>query len=37
MRIDFGRTASDSAKHRAGFPDRFFDRLFRVALTDCLL
>jgi len=28
MDIDFGKTASDYAKHRAGFPDRFFDRLF---------
>src|SRR5688572_22006166 len=26
--VDFGKTASDYAKHRAGFPDRFFDRLF---------
>lgn len=28
MPVDFGKTASDYAKHRAGFPDRFFDRLF---------
>jgi len=28
MRIDFGKTASDYGKHRAGFPDSFFDRLF---------
>ena len=28
MAIDFGKTASDYAKHRAGFPDRFFERLF---------
>src|SRR6185437_4699889 len=28
MEIDFGRTASDYARYRAGFPDRFFDRLF---------
>ena len=27
MTIDFGRTAADYARHRAGFPDRFFDRL----------
>jgi len=27
MSIDFGRTASDYAQHRAGFPDRFFDRV----------
>jgi SAM-dependent methyltransferase len=25
--IDFGRTAADYARHRAGFPDAFFDRL----------
>lgn len=28
MGIDFGRTASDYARHRAGFPDAFFERLF---------
>ena len=28
MAIDFGKTAADYAKHRVGFPDRFFDRLF---------
>ncbi len=28
MAVDFGRTASDYARYRAGFPDRFFDRLF---------
>lgn len=28
MSIDFGRTASDYARHRAGFPDIFFERLF---------
>ncbi len=27
MSIDFGRTAKDYAQHRAGFPDRFFERL----------
>lgn len=27
MTIDFGRTAKDYGRHRAGFPDRFFDRL----------
>src|SRR5262245_36599729 len=26
--VDFGKTASDYAKHRVGFPDRFFERLF---------
>ena len=30
MTIDFGRTAEDYARHRAGFPDRFFDRLMAV-------
>ena len=25
MEIDFGRTASDYARYRAGFPDRFFE------------
>ncbi len=24
--VDFGKTAADYAKHRAGFPDSFFDR-----------
>ena len=28
MAIDFGKTASDYARHRAGFPDAFFERLF---------
>jgi SAM-dependent methyltransferase len=28
MDVDFGRTATDYACHRAGFPDRFFERLF---------
>lgn len=28
MDIDWGRTASDYARFRAGFPDRFFERLF---------
>src|SRR5689334_3887931 len=26
-RIDFGKTAADYARHRAGFPEQFFDRL----------
>lgn len=26
--VDFGRAATDYARYRAGFPDRFFDRLF---------
>lgn len=28
MATDFGRTANDYARHRAGFPDAFFERLF---------
>ncbi|MBC5806468.1 MAG: hypothetical protein DLM53_11570 [Candidatus Eremiobacter antarcticus] len=28
--IDFGKTASDYGRHRAGFPERFFDRLFEA-------
>ena len=28
MVTDFGRTASDYARHRAGFPEVFFERLF---------
>ncbi len=28
MTIDFGKTATDYANHRAGFPDSLFDRLF---------
>ncbi len=27
MEIEFGRTSDDYARHRAGFPDRFYDRL----------
>jgi SAM-dependent methyltransferase len=27
LRADFGKTASDYGRHRAGFPDKFFDRL----------
>jgi ubiquinone/menaquinone biosynthesis C-methylase UbiE len=33
MNVDFGRTASDYARYRAGFPDRFFERLF----TSCFV
>ncbi|PTL84513.1 class I SAM-dependent methyltransferase [Vitiosangium sp. GDMCC 1.1324] len=29
MQVDFGRTADDYVKHRAGFPERFFERLAR--------
>ncbi len=28
MNVNFGLTASDYAKHRAGFPDAFFERVF---------
>src|SRR5512143_1271764 len=27
MQVDFGRTADDYGKHRAGFPEAFFQRL----------
>lgn len=27
LRADFSKTASDYGRHRAGFPDEFFDRL----------
>jgi SAM-dependent methyltransferase len=33
MAVDFGKTASDYAKHRAGFPDRFFERLFKDGIA----
>lgn len=35
MNIDFGKTASDYGRHRAGFPDALFDRLagFGVGLA----
>ncbi|MCP3098370.1 class I SAM-dependent methyltransferase [Myxococcus sp. K15C18031901] len=29
MQVDFGRTSADYTRHRAGFPDAFFDRLAR--------
>ena len=32
-RIDFGKTAGDYAKHRAGFPDAFFERLAAMNVT----
>jgi SAM-dependent methyltransferase len=31
--VDFGRTASDYVRHRVGFPDRFFERLFRDGIV----
>src|SRR5206468_9114640 len=27
MSVDFGKTSRDYARHRAGFPEAFFDRL----------
>lgn len=30
--VDFGRTAADYARHRAGFPDELFDRLQSMGL-----
>lgn len=33
MQVDFGKTASDYARHRAGFPEVFFDRLFRDGIA----
>lgn len=32
MDINFGRTAADYAKHRAGFPDAFFERIQNLGL-----
>ena len=32
MSVDFGRTSNDYAKHRAGFPEAFFERLDREGL-----
>src|SRR5271155_3354052 len=33
QKIDFGKAAGDYAKHRAGFPDAFFDRLVTVDIA----
>src|SRR5580658_917164 len=33
MQIDFGKTASDYGRHRAGFPEQFFDRIFHGGLV----
>lgn len=33
MKVDFGKTAKDYAEHRAGFPDRFFGRLFEAGFA----
>ncbi len=32
LRADFGKTASDYGRHRAGFPDDFFDRLASLGI-----
>jgi SAM-dependent methyltransferase len=32
-KIDFGKAAGDYAKHRAGFPDAFFDRLVTMDIA----
>ncbi len=32
MKIDFGRTAADYARHRAGFPERLFARLAALGI-----
>lgn len=32
MNVDFGRTASDYARHRAGFPSSMFDRLSQYGI-----
>jgi SAM-dependent methyltransferase len=33
MPIDFGKTAQDYGRHRAGFPDQFFTRLFATGIV----
>ncbi|HXW72347.1 MAG TPA: class I SAM-dependent methyltransferase [Methylocella sp.] len=33
MIIDFGKTAADYGRHRAGFPREFFERLFRFGVV----
>ncbi|HSA81470.1 MAG TPA: class I SAM-dependent methyltransferase [Geminicoccaceae bacterium] len=33
MRVNFGRTASDYARHRAGFPEALFDRLVQNGMV----
>jgi SAM-dependent methyltransferase len=32
MQVDFGKTAADYGRHRAGFPDGFFEHLFQRSL-----
>ena len=33
MNVNFGLTASDYARHRAGFPDAFFERMFNEEIV----
>lgn len=33
LNVDFGKTASDYGKYRAGFPDQLFDRLFAAGIV----
>lgn len=33
MNVNFGLTAEDYAKHRAGFPSEFFDRVFKEGIV----
>ncbi len=33
LNIDFGKTASDYGRFRAGFPDEFFDRVFAAGIV----
>jgi ubiquinone/menaquinone biosynthesis C-methylase UbiE len=33
LRADFGKTAQDYGRHRAGFPDEFFDRLEKMGVV----
>src|ERR1700692_4372028 len=32
LRADFGKTAADYGRHRAGFPDEFFERLIAIRI-----
>jgi len=33
VNVDFGKTAGDYGKYRAGFPDQLFDRLFSAGIV----
>ncbi len=40
MKVDFGKTATDYGRHRAGFPQEFFERLFasgKISTADRVL